>query len=206
MIKTLDLPNFGCIFDDIPSDIFKRLQTESNTLEKENHSMTSGLTGRGVAKHFYMNDQFRKEFLDYIMHLKNAYLNTYKDYLRMFRSFSNNVPFVCDAPWYNLQKKYEFVPNHTHDGVLSYSAWIKIPYNLLDETVDGQYASCFEFTYVGATGTVLSELIKVDKSFEGKIMMFPSSLTHCVYPFYTSDSTRVSVSGNILFDTIKSKI
>ena len=106
MIKTLDLPNFGCIFDDIPSDIFKRLQTESNTLEKENHSMTSGLTGRGVAKHFYMNDQFRKEFLDYIMHLKNAYLNTYKDYLRMFRSFSNNVPFVCDAPWYNLQKKY----------------------------------------------------------------------------------------------------
>ena len=158
MIKTLDLPNFGCIFDDIPSDIF------------------------------------------------NAYLNTYKDYLRMFRSFSNNVPFVCDAPWYNLQKKYEFVPNHTHDGVLSYSAWIKIPYNLLDETADGQYASCFEFTYVGTTGTVLSELIKVDKSFEGKIMMFPSSLTHCVYPFYTSDSTRVSVSGNILFDTIKSKI
>ena len=34
----------------------------------------------------------------------------------------------------------------------------------------------------------------------GKIIFFPSKLNHCVYPFYTSDDTRISISGNILFE------
>jgi len=29
--------------------------------------------------------------------------------------------------------------------------------------------------------------------------MFPSQLIHAVYPFYTSDEYRISVSGNIKF-------
>ena len=33
----------------------------------------------------------------------------------------------------NLQKKYEYLPNHHHDGVLSYTVWIKIPYELEEE-------------------------------------------------------------------------
>jgi len=31
--------------------------------------------------------------------------------------------------------------------------------------------------------------------------MFPSLLAHCVYPFYTSDDYRISISGNIKFDS-----
>ena len=39
----------------------------------------------------------------------------------------------------------------------------------------------------------------VDKSFEGKGFMFRSSQAHTVYPFYTSDDYRISISGNIGF-------
>ena len=95
---------------------------------------------------------------------------------------------------------------HNHDGLISYSAWIKIPYDVNEEIKDGKYASCFQFNYTTITGNTFTEIIKVDKSFEGKIMMFPSTLPHCVYPFYTTDDVRISMSGNVLFDTEKSKI
>ena len=44
--------------------------------------------------------------------------------------------------------------------------------------------------------------LPVDKTWEGMMLMFPSKLHHSVYPFYTSDEKRISVSGNI---SIKAK-
>ena len=41
--------------------------------------------------------------------------------------------------------------------------------------------------------------VYVDKEFEGKILMFPAGLSHCVYPFYTSNKKRITSSGNIYF-------
>ena len=40
--------------------------------------------------------------------------------------------------------------------------------------------------------------IPVDKSFEGKMLMFSASQYHAVYPFYTSNS-------NILFGNVSSR-
>jgi hypothetical protein len=45
--------------------------------------------------------------------------------------------------------------------------------------------------------------LPVDKTFEGKIAFFPSKLSHCVYPFYSSDGIRISISGNIKLDSKK---
>jgi hypothetical protein len=206
MIKELNLSNSGVILDDIPDSLFNNIKEEANYLEEQNQKMISGLSGNGVANHFFMNQTYQQEFLSYIIDLKNVYLNIYPDYLSTFKSLSHSVPFVCGSPWFNIQKKGEFIPMHNHDGLLSYSAWIKIPYDAEEETKDGKYASCFQFNYSTITGNTFTEIIKIDKSFEGKIMMFPSTLPHCVYPFYTSNDTRISMSGNVLFDTEKSKI
>jgi hypothetical protein len=206
MLQELVLKNCGIILDDIPSELFSKIKEEAKYLEEQNQKMISGLTGNGVAKHFFMNQTYQKEFLSYIIGLKNVYLNIYPDYMLAFKSLSHNVPFVCGTPWFNIQKKGEFIPMHNHDGLLSYSAWIKIPYDAEEETKNGKYASCFQFNYSTITGNTFTEIIKIDKSFEGKIMIFPSALPHCVYPFYTSNDTRISMSGNVLFDTEKSKI
>jgi hypothetical protein len=206
MIKELNLSNSGVILDDIPNEIFNNIKAEANFLEEQNQKMISGLTGNGVANHFFMNQTYQQEFLSYITELKNVYLNIYPEYLLTFKSLSHSVAFACGNPWFNIQKKGEFIPMHNHDGLLSYSAWVKIPYDAEEETKDGKYASCFQFNYSTITGSTFTEIIKIDKSFEGKIMMFPSVLSHCVYPFYTSNDTRISMSGNILFDTEKSKI
>jgi len=46
----------------------------------------------------------------------------------------------------------------------------------------------------------------LDKSWEGTIIVFPAKMLHCVYPFYTSDGTRISLSGNVLLDTSKNYV
>ena len=35
----------------------------------------------------------------------------------------------------------------------------------------------------------------------GSLVLFPATLCHQVYPFFESDDYRVSISGNIYFDT-----
>ena len=41
--------------------------------------------------------------------------------------------------------------------------------------------------------------LPVDKTFEGKMIIFPSWLNHSVSPFYSTDDVRISVAGNIRF-------
>ena len=37
----------------------------------------------------------------------------------------------------------------------------------------------------------------MDPSMEGKMLLFPSKLMHCVYPFYNCEEPRISVAGNV---------
>jgi hypothetical protein len=43
-------------------------------------------------------------------------------------------------------------------------------------------------------------VVPVDKTFEGKMLFFPATLSHSVNPFYTSDDYRISIAGNIGVD------
>lgn len=207
--KALDrhLSNFGCLIADIPPALFAKLCQETSVAEEKNSSMESGLTGNGVPAHFDLKNDHRQELDGFVMSLVKEYLATFPNYSENFKLLTNNSQLVCSTPWFNFQKKHEFVPNHTHDGVLSYSAWIKIPYHKDKEHTYGKsFAGCFEFTYRSVIGTFEAEQIFIDKSFEGKLLMFPSHMSHCVYPFYSSNETRISMSGNVLFDTYKSRI
>ena len=51
----------------------------------------------------------------------------------------------------------------------------------------------------GGRGDVGHTVLNVDKSYEGKILVFPAELMHSVNPFYTSDEYRITVSGNVIF-------
>lgn len=111
---------------------------------------------------------------------------------------------INDTAWINLQKKYEFNPIHTHPGVLSWILWLQIPYNLEEELslpisfdTSSKRTSLLEFSYSRLDGGKQQFPLFIDKTWEGGMLMFPSDLEHTVYPFYTSDSCRISVSGNI---------
>ena len=57
----------------------------------------------------------------------------------------------------------------------------------------------FVFLMINEVGQIVSHAVPVDKEWEGKMALFPASLNHQVYPFYTSDEYRISISGNVGF-------
>jgi hypothetical protein len=117
-------------------------------------------------------------------------------------NFKSGVQVELGNFWVNFQKKHEFNPIHHHDGLVSFVIWIQIPYDLEKEkalynngTVN--VTSQFQFVYTGVTQDIVLKSFPVEKEWEGTILMFPSGLNHCVYPFYTSDDYRISMSGNL---------
>lgn len=121
---------------------------------------------------------------------------------------AEDCPLTLSSNWVNFQKKHEFNPVHNHSGLFSFIIFHQIPYDYVEEAKpwDGKtsvnnVASCLQFLYVDILGHIQTHQIKVDKSFEGKILFFNAKQNHCVYPFYTSDDYRITISGNIKFKT-----
>tara|TARA_Y100000004_G_scaffold141686_1_gene161098 strand:- start:341 stop:1045 length:705 start_codon:yes stop_codon:yes gene_type:complete len=128
---------------------------------------------------------------------------------------SHNRGLTLISVWANFQKKYEFNPPHIHSGVYSFIIFVNIPYNLEDEikmfsvndstTERSKFsvASKLYFQYVSPTfmykSNIARTFLNVDKSYEGKIIIFPSDLEHAVHPFYTSNDYRITISGNLVF-------
>lgn len=102
--------------------------------------------------------------------------------------------------WANFMGKYEYFPPHNHTGVYSFAIWNRIPYDLEEEEkrTNAKIPCAGAFYFLcPLNGVILPIHVHVNKSLENYICMFPSLLTHGVFPFYTSDDYRVSISGNI---------
>jgi hypothetical protein len=111
------------------------------------------------------------------------------------------IKYKLETLWVNYSKKYDFNPSHTHGGFYSFVIWVKIPYDLDKELKlyksNTLRTSAFTFNYPNSLGSIASHPIFLDKTWEWTMALFPSSLNHEVHPFYTSDDTRISISGNI---------
>jgi len=112
--------------------------------------------------------------------------------------------------WVNFQKKFEYNPVHVHGHSLSFVIWHKIPYDIEEERKvpclkrsNTNSAGVFAFNYPNflVKGGVSQTYLVIDKSCEGGFILFPSMLQHMVYPFYTSDDYRISLSGNLEYKT-----
>ena len=134
----------------------------------------------------------------------------FKLYNSRLNVISEHRPIYLDSFWVNYQKKYEFNPLHDHTGVYSFIVFVKIPYDLKKEenyfpdvsppyTAEGEQkqTSKLNFVNINPNGQICTIAVPADKSFEGKMFMFPSKQMHLVYPFYTSNDYRITVSGNI---------
>jgi hypothetical protein len=196
MLNNIYFNNLGYIESRLPDDLFLKIKKEIFKIkEGSTKEYTTGLTGNGVPKHYSLNKNLN-ELNEFLQNLIIEFDKEY-DYLRHVSVLDKNVPFHFKKPWINFQKKFEFLPHHIHDGIFSYNIWIQIPYDINKEISNGKHASLFEFIYTNILGQTRNHLIKIDKSYEGKIILFPSSLMHGVYPFYTSDEIRISVAGNV---------
>ena len=120
----------------------------------------------------------------------------------------NKHPYFLQTMWVNYQKQTEFNPTHYHKGIYSFVIWMEIPTdfnkqkeNPISKNTNNDVISNFCFEYRDMIGEYRKYVYKMSKEMEGKMLFFPSNLTHAVYPFYNCSENRISISGNIGLDT-----
>ena len=147
----------------------------------------------------------------YITDIVNEYILKQPPYLNLISGSPTSPPkFKYKGhAWVNFQEKYEYNPLHNHVGVFSFVIWYQIPFLKKDEIIYGagrdrgdreNHNGQFEFMFP-IENKIVNMGLPIDKTMEGYMVMFPSNLQHCVYPFYTSDDYRITLSGNIHFDS-----
>ena len=102
-----------------------------------------------------------------------------------------------DTLWVNYQKSGEYNPFHNHDGDFSFVWYLDVP-----EVVRKEHIIATTDTKLKPRGLIQFYSRKTDEQLvfnpkSGDFLLFDSKQPHAVYPFYTKDVTRISMSGNI---------
>ena len=147
------------------------------------------------------------ESTTYLEKLIFPYILHYEESFNYIKNLSIDLTKLkLERPWVNFQRKHEYNPIHNHKGVLSFVIWIQIPYQINHEIdyfskIDYDYKKVngmFTFYHTDSLGKIIPQNLPVDRSFENKLLMFPSVMSHSVQPFYSSDEYRISISGNFV--------
>ena len=125
--------------------------------------------------------------------------------------------FEMNKFWVNYQKQHDHVPIHNHTGLYSFVIFINIPTHWEDQHKVSKSSTDTAFTLSHASDFVfvLSQKdsenaiafnFPLSPEDEGRMLFFPATLQHMVYPFYECEEDRVTISGNIvMYDPNRSK-
>jgi hypothetical protein len=190
-----------------PKSVMIRLQEYIETAKKNPTSMNSTLAGN-ISKSLLLKDKDDWLFQTLLLPLIGKYVEEYPEYVSGIGVLTENAPYCLNGFWVNFQKENEFNPLHNHNGVFSFVIWVNIPTDWREQRAlpisansNLPKASNFEFQYISMLGDIAYYEYLLDKKSEGNMLFFPSKLMHEVHPFYNCDKERVSISGNIKFDT-----
>jgi hypothetical protein len=194
MYQRFEMFNPGILMSQIPTDVLLQIKDVFKN-DKPTEPYNKNLIGH-IKEEYHLDPTKVQPFTNF---LNDMFVSWRREY------GIEEKDFALDKLWVNFQKKHEFNPTHWHYGVASFVLWVQIPYDINEElkqenckNVNGSpLNSMFQFSYQKLCGGYAQHHIPVDKSYEGTILMFPADMIHCVYPFYTSDDYRISISGNL---------
>jgi len=214
-IKYNPIQTIGYVSCNVPNDVLAVVKQEVQELIDTNFK-------DAIPYNEYLAGAIKKE---YVLTKSTTILNKFfksviPEYFKLQGDLRNaNITFQINNKhinglsdlWVNLQKKYEINPIHDHSGSISFVLYLKIPYDLKEEEAQPHWKNSnhkvgpsFSFIFpaipqLGIMFKLVEEhFLKVDQNWEGTMIIFPSWMQHMVYPFYTSDDYRISVSGNLI--------
>jgi hypothetical protein len=188
----------------VPPEVSSKL----DEIVKQKHTIKANHDLAGNIKNEFMIPDAKPIIWPLLDILIKEWAKKYPSEFARLGSMSNQEEFrlMLFNTWVNFQKKHEFNPIHTHDGVFSFVIWHKVPFTQKDEYArfpnmkeDQIKAGHFAFVVTNQMGKIIQHDMCVDNTWEGKMALFPADLNHIVYPFYTSDEYRISISGNVGF-------
>ena len=180
-------------------------------IDNKKENFKNSLAGN-IDSSYVLMDRGDWFFINTIKPLLTTYADEFSNLPAKMSNYSAGIshPLYMREWWVNYQKQGEFNPIHTHGGVYSFVIWMKIPFNWSDQnkkdmarTSNNPKISSFQFLYTDMLGSSNGSDYRLAPSDEGLMLFFPAALNHQVYPFYDCDEDRISVSGNIVFNTSK---
>tara|TARA_B100001175_G_scaffold303322_1_gene298207 strand:- start:76 stop:807 length:732 start_codon:yes stop_codon:yes gene_type:complete len=202
-------PNIDIIKCDLGDTAVQYLwkQIEKAKVEKENAG--EYLAGN-IKQSLYLQDEDNYFWENHLKEYCEKYVSDYSHAVSFRNTFSNVYAgkLVMQEFWVNFSRQTEFNPLHNHGGALSFVIWMQIPtrskeqHNLpISKNTTSPASSDFMFTYTDILGTTQPMTWNMDPEIEGMMVVFPSTMPHQVYPFFNNEEERISISGNIYFDT-----
>tara|TARA_R100000656_G_C3941659_1_gene126822 strand:+ start:104 stop:754 length:651 start_codon:yes stop_codon:yes gene_type:complete len=196
----------------IPSDLFFKLKERIN---KKSKSFTKELAGNIVREEDL--EDFIPVVEPYLLHQIKMYepfaQEVIPEYLKSrHRKKGHKVGLNLKILWTNYMKKHEFNPIHAHDGCFSFILFMEIPFRSeeMRKIAPGvksnfNQAGGLTFYHKGSSmpfNFFEEEVLFPDETWEGQCLIFPAYLFHSVYPFYGTDGTRITISGNVFVEVI----
>jgi len=212
-VKCSLLKPFGSTIlkSELPDDLVKEFLDDLNTIRSSPEKSQGHKFGHRLAGNLY-----RELLVSHPVMLK--WKQKYFDPLIVHYAVSHYKhkkvkQIIVTASWHNIQKSGDFNPNHTHTHFedryvspdISTVGYLKLPKSMKDYKHSKEHHSVggmIEFTE--GTEDMFTNANYLVEPITKDFYIFPSSLRHAVYPFYSDSETdeRISFSFNakIVFD------
>jgi hypothetical protein len=201
-ITPIWLPNFPFWGTTLSDETLSPIRLEIDQIKSNFSNATSHNKNLvGNLDHSYELITSRQRIEELVLPIFLKYIHDYD-----YKGLNNNPDFELELSraWVNFQQRYEFNPCHAHDGDFSFIIWIDSPYSMEEEYAVAPGAKsvhfapgCVSFHLTNTLGYISSHDFAVDKTYNNNMLLFPSTFVHSVNPFYSTDSYRISVSGNV---------
>jgi len=195
----------------LPKTVMIRLQSYIEEAKNNPIIVNEHLAGN-ISKSLKLKDKDNWFFKTILVPLISNFMECYPQYEEQINLLTKKVPYCLNSFWVNFQKENEFNPLHGHGGIFSFVIFVKIPTDWREQHTlpissnsADPAASNFELRYTTMLGSIDKYSYPLDKGSEGGMLFFPSKLNHAVHPFYNCDKERISISGNVFFDTSMNK-
>tara|TARA_Y100001938_G_scaffold29042_1_gene39202 strand:+ start:861 stop:1511 length:651 start_codon:yes stop_codon:yes gene_type:complete len=212
-IKCALLKPFGSTIlkSELPDDLVKEFLNDLNTIRSSPEKLEGHKFGHKLAGNLY------KELLvshPVMLKWKQKYFDTLIVHYATSHYKEKKVKqIIITASWHNIQKSGDFNPCHTHTHFqdrhlspdISTVGYIKLPKSMVDYKHSKQHhAVGGHIEFVEGTEDMFTNANYLIQPMVKDFYIFPSSLRHAVYPFYSDNETdeRISFSFNakIIFD------
>ena len=137
--------------------------------------------------------------------------DNYYKYIIDLEKEEPSLKFEMNKFWVNYQKQHEFNPLHDHSSLFSFVIFMKIPTHWRDQHslpifANSNFPCASDFQFVVSEkgeDLCMTQNFTLSPEDEGRMLFFPSTLLHQVYPFYECEELRITISGNIVKMTTK---
>ena len=196
-MQSIQFPNLGYVRNTVQPNQIRQLITWVDAIDESTATINHSHVGT-IAREYEIEDVLvKKELSDILAPMVQQYVND------MHFTIQPRAVGLTTA-WCNLQTSGEYFAAHTHKGVFSFALWLEVPFTQTDEREwreargkSGRETASFQFHYTDALGRITPNVLEVDSSWEREIVLFPGEMMHSVTPYYSTDETRIVVSGNI---------